>query len=404
MMKDSTRLVTLGRKPEQSAGMVNIPIYRGSTILSGSMAEWEQRKRDSLAGVPGVSSYGRFGNPTTHALEEAVAELEGGYRSLLFPSGLAAITTSLTALLAAGDHVLVADSVYGPTRDFVTGVLGRYGVQATFYAPSIGGDIAALLQPNTRAVYVESPGSETFDMQDIPAIAAAAHRAGAFVVMDNTWGTPLFFKPFEHGVDVSVQAATKYIVGHSDALLGIVTCNRDTWPLVRQAARTLGQTAGPEEAWLALRGLRTMEVRLKQHWRSGVQVAQWLEAQDEIEAVVHPALPSHPGHALWQRDFKGACGLFSVVLKSTSPQDVATFVDSLQFFGLGVSWGGYESLVVPFGADAARASGRWPWQGSALRLHIGLEDPDDLIADLRQALDRMSRSAPMAARLDRRAA
>lgn len=398
-MKENTRLVSVGRNSEKFFGLVNTPVFRGSTILSGSVAQWEQKKKDSANDMAGVSTYGRFGTPTTHALEEAVAQLEGGYRSLVFPSGLAAIATSLTALLSAGDHVLVTDSAYSPARTFLTRLLSRFGVQVSFYNPCIGSGIEALIQPNTRVVYVESPGSETFEIQDIPAIAQVAHRHGAKVVMDNTWGTPLFFKPFEHGVDVSVQAATKYIVGHSDAMLGIVTCTRDTWPVIKQASRDLGQTAGPEECFLALRGLRTMGVRLQQHWQSGLKVAQWLEGHDEVEAVLHPALPSHPGHALWKRDFKGACGLFSIVLKTTSQQEMAAFVDSLQLFGLGVSWGGFESLVIPFVPGSAHTGARWPWRGQALRLHVGLEDTDDLLADLRQGLARIMRSSESEPRL-----
>lgn len=390
-MKESTRLVSLGRDPERFGGMVNTPVFRGSTILSSSMAEWEQKKTDRANDVAGVSTYGRFGTPTTHALEDAVAQLEGGHRSLLFPSGLAAIVTTLTALLSAGDHVLVTDSAYSPTRTFLARVLSRYGVEMTLYDPRIGAGIEALMRPNTRVVYVESPGSETFEIQDIPAIAAVAHRHGARVVMDNTWGTPLFFKPFQHGVDVSVQAATKYIVGHSDAMLGVATCSREVWPLMRQVTQDMGQTAGPEEAYLALRGLRTMGVRLRQHGQSGLRVAQWLQGREEVEAVLHPALPDHPGHALWKRDFTGACGLFSVVLKTSSPEDVAAFVDNLKFFGLGVSWGGFESLVVPFTPGAAHTGARWPWRGQALRLHVGLEDVDDLIDDLAQALACMTR-------------
>ena len=390
-MKESTRLVSLGRDPERFGGMVNTPVFRGSTILSSSIAEWEQKKTDRANDVAGVSTYGRFGTPTTHALEDAVAQLEGGHRALLFPSGLAAIVTTLTALLSAGDHVLVTDSAYSPTRTFLARVLSRYGVEMTLYDPRIGAGIEALMRPNTRVVYVESPGSETFEIQDIPAIAAVSHRHGARVVMDNTWGTPLFFKPFQHGVDVSVQAATKYIVGHSDAMLGVATCSREVWPLMRQVTQDMGQTAGPEEAYLALRGLRTMGVRLRQHGQAGLRVAQWLQGREEVEAVLHPALPDHPGHALWKRDFTGACGLFSVVLKTSSPQDVAAFVDSLKFFGLGVSWGGFESLVVPFTPGAAHTGARWPWRGQALRLHVGLEDVDDLIDDLAQALACMAR-------------
>ena len=381
----NTLLVSAGRHPERFTGLVNTPVFRGSTILSTSLADWEDKHRRSMADEHGVSTYGRFGTPTHHALEEAMAVLEGGYRSVLCPSGLAAAVTALTSVLSAGDHVLVTDSAYSPTRTFLTRVLGRYGVEVTAYDPCLGSDISALLQPNTKVVYVESPGSETFEIQDVPAISAAAHAHGALVVMDNTWGTPLFFKPFEHGVDISIQAATKYIVGHSDAMLGIVTSTSAVWPRLLQTSRDLGQTAGPDDVYLALRGLRTLGVRLQQHSKSGIQVARWLAARPEVEAVMHPALPDHPGYALWKRDFKGACGLFAIALHQMPAAAFEAFIDSLQLFGLGLSWGGYESLVVPF-TPGGRSTQRWSYTGQAVRLHIGLEDPEDLINDLAQAL------------------
>lgn len=385
-MKESTHLVCAGRHPERFGGVVNTPIFRASTILAGSMAEWEEMKRARAAEEPGATTYGRYGTPTTHALEEAIAGLEGGYRSLVFPSGLAAASTALIALLSAGDHILVSDSAYSPTRAFLERVMARFGVEVETYDPVDGRPIEARFRPNTRVVYVESPGSETFDIQDIPAICAAAHKHGAYVVMDNTWGTPLYFKPFAHGVDVSIQAATKYIVGHSDAMLGVITCNRDTWPRIKQATHDMGQTAGPDDIYLALRGLRTLAVRLQRHWQSGLRVAEWLERQPQVEAVLHPALPSHPGHALWKRDFTGACGLFSVVLRTNSKASLAAFIDALEHFGLGVSWGGYESLVIPFTPGTGCTGPRWPYQGQAVRLHVGLEDPQDLIGDLRRGL------------------
>lgn len=384
-MKEDTQLVTVGRHPERFGGLVNTPICRASTILAGSMAEWEEMKRDRAAEEPGATTYGRYGTATTHAFEEAIAALEGGHRSLAFPSGLAAIVTTLTALLSAGDHVLVTYSAYSPTRSFLDHVLSRLGVEVEVYDPGCGKNIDSVMRSNTRVVYVESPGSETLEIQDIPAITAVAHAHGAFVVMDNTWATPLFFKPFEHGVDVSIHAATKYIVGHSDAMLGVVTCNEATWAQVKKTTQYMGQTAGPDDIYLALRGLRTMGVRLQRHWASGLRVAQWLEQQAEVEAVVHPALPSHPGHALWKRDFRGASGLFTVVLRASEDESVAAFVDALQHFGIGVSWGGYESLAIPF-TPGKHHGARWPYTGKAVRLHVGLEDPEDLIADLNRGL------------------
>ncbi|CAB3930320.1 cystathionine beta-lyase [Achromobacter insolitus] len=384
-MKEDTQLVTVGRHPERFGGLVNTPICRASTILAGSMAEWEEMKRARAAEEPGATTYGRYGTATTHAFEEAIAALEGGHRSLAFPSGLAAIVTTLTALLSAGDHVLVTYSAYSPTRSFLDNVLSRLGVEVEVYDPGCGKNIESVMRSNTRVVYVESPGSETLEIQDIPAITAVAHAHGAFVVMDNTWATPLFFKPFEHGVDVSIHAATKYIVGHSDAMLGVVTCNEATWAQVKKTTQYMGQTAGPDDIYLALRGLRTMGVRLQRHWASGLRVAQWLEQQAEVEAVVHPALPSHPGHALWKRDFRGASGLFTVVLRASEDESVAAFVDALQHFGIGVSWGGYESLAIPF-TPGKHHGARWPYTGKAVRLHVGLEDPEDLIADLNRGL------------------
>jgi cystathionine beta-lyase len=388
-MKEKTKVVSAGRHPERFAGMVNTPVFRGSTILSASLADWEAKKKRRAADEAGVSTYGRFGTPTHHALEEAIAELEGGYRAMVYPSGLAAGAAAVTALLSAGDHILVTDSAYSPTRTYITRVLGRYGVEVTPYDPCIGAGIEALIRPNTKVVYVESPGSETFEIQDIPAIAAVAHKHGAHVVMDNTWGTPLFFKPFEHGVDVSIQAATKYIVGHSDAMLGTVTCTKEVWPKIKQTTYDMGQTAGPDDVYLALRGLRTLSVRLAQHWKSGIQVAEWLSKQPQIEAVMHPALPSHPGHELWKRDFTGACGLFAMVLKPCSPAALEAFIDNLQLFGLGVSWGGFESLVIPF-TPGDRTTNRWQYAGQGVRLHVGLEDPEDLIKDLQRGLDAIA--------------
>ncbi len=391
-MKVNTQLVVAGRHPERFGGVVNTPIFRASTILASSMAEWDAMKHAQASDRHGAATYGRYGTPTTHALEEAIADLEGGYRALLYPSGLAAISTVLTALLASGDHVLVPDSAYAPSRQFLQQVMVRFGVHVEYYDPLIGAEISTLIRDTTRVVYVESPGSDTFEIQDVPAIAAAAHARNAFVVMDNTWGTPLFFKPFEHGVDVSIQAATKYIIGHSDATLGIATCNEAAWPKVKAASESMGQTTGPDDAYLALRGLRTMGLRLRQHSAAGLRVAQWLQARPEVEAVLHPGLQSHAGHALWKRDFKGACGLFSVVLATTSQKTLAAFVDSLEHFGLGLSWGGYESLVIPFTPGKAHVGARWPYKGLALRLHVGLEDVEDLLDDLDQGFAAMRQS------------
>lgn len=387
----ATFLAHAARQPEMHHGMVNTPIYRGSTILSSSLQQWESRKQPDNP----YASYGRFGTPTTAALEEVVAQAEGGYRSIVLPSGLAACTHAILSLVSSGDHVLLPDSVYGPTRAFAERVLARFGIEAEFYAPAIGAGIAALLRPHTRVVFVEAPGSGTFEMQDIPAIAAQARAADAYVVMDNTWATPLFFKPFEHGVDVSVQAGTKYIVGHSDAILGIATANERAWPLLQKGVQDFGQTIGPDDIFLALRGMRTLALRMQQHWATGLHLAQMLQQHPLVERVMHPALPQDPGHALWKRDFLGASGLFSIALRPMPRAALAAFVDSLQLFGIGLSWGGYESLVLPMDAPR-RNTAAWDLQGPLVRIHAGLEDAQDLAADLRQALQAAQRLLPQA--------
>jgi cystathionine beta-lyase len=387
--KDDTRVVHAGRHPERQHGAVNTPVYHASTILSPTLEDWERRKRDRVAGVPGVY-YGRFGTPTIQAFEEAVAELEGGAHCVVYPSGLAACAGALQAFLGAGDHVLIVDSVYGPTRNFANRVLKRFGVETTFYDPCIGAGIEALMRPNTRVVFVESPGSLTFEVQDVPAIAAVAHRHGATVVMDNTWGTPLYFKPFAHGVDVSIQAATKYLVGHSDALLGTVTCTEDTWPRLRAHTYDAGQTAAPDDVYLGQRGLRTLAVRLERHWQNGVALARWIARQPEVARVLHPALPEDPGYALWKRDFRGASGLFGVVLhEGVSKLAVAALLDGLELFGIGASWGGYESLVMPAEPAEVRTAARWPHRGPMFRVHAGLEAVEDLLGDFERGFARM---------------
>jgi len=387
-MRDETRVVHAGRHPEAFSGAVNPPVYHVSTVLSPNLADWEQKKKDYVAGRPGMY-YGRHGTPTLEALEEAVAALEGGHRSMLFPSGLAACAGAILSYVKAGDHILITDSAYGPTRRLGLRFLARFGVTAEFYDPLIGAGIQALLRPNTSVVVVEAPGSLTFEMQDIPAIAAAAHRCGATVVMDNTWATPLYFKPFEHGVDVSVQAATKYIVGHSDAMVGTVTVTTEAWPKLRETHVDLGQTAGPDDVYLAQRGLRTMATRLKQHWESGLRLAEWVSRQPEVERVLHPALAADPGHAIWKRDFRGASGLFGVVLKSVPRAAFAALIDGLELYGIGASWGGYESLVMPFDPREVRSATRWPDGGPCFRIHAGLESIDDLLSDLDAGFRRL---------------
>lgn len=389
-MKPDTALVHAGRHPERFQGCVNPPVYRTSTVLASSLAEWDAKQAQAATEDEPELFYGRYGTPTTRSLVEAVAELEGGYRSFAYPSGIAACTTAILACVTAGDHMLVPDSVYGPIRRIAGTLLKRMQVEVEFYDPAIGADIDALIRPNTSVVYVEAPGSLTFEMQDIPAIAAAAHRHGAVVIMDNTWGTPLYFKPFAHGVDISVQAATKYIVGHSDALLGVATATRELYGRLKATTGDLGQIASPDDCYVGQRGLRTMHVRLERHWASGVTVAEWLKQQPEVVQVMHPALPDDPGHALWKRDFTGACGLFAFVLDEAQQQKRDAFVSALNLFGLGGSWGGYESLIMP--VQPPRTATVWPHKGPCFRLHAGLEHIDDQIADLDRAFQAIRAS------------
>jgi len=391
-MRDETKAVHSGRHPEDHQGAVNPPVYHASTILSDSVEEYLRKRTDWQREVPGTY-YGRFGTPTLASLEEAIMVLEGGHRCAVYPSGLAACSGALLAFLAAGDHVLMTDNVYGPTRNLARGILKRYGVATTFFDPLIGKGIVSLIQPNTRVIYLESPGSLTFEVQDVPAIAEAAHRHGITVIMDNTWATPLYFKPFAHGVDVSVHAATKYIVGHSDAMLGAISCTKEAWPRLRAHTFENGQTAGPDDVYLAQRGLRTLAVRLQRHWENGTALAEWIARQAEVERVLHPALPGDPGHAIWKRDFLGASGLFGVVLKEgVSEKAVNAMIDGLELYGIGASWGGYESLVVPFHPQEARTATKWPYKGPCFRIHAGLEAIEDLIADLYAGFTRLRAS------------
>jgi cysteine-S-conjugate beta-lyase len=374
--KPETRLATAGRNPKAQYGFVNPPIVRGSTVLYPTA--------DDLHAHRGEFQYGRHGTPTTKALQDALMALEGPQCAGvgLAPSGLAAISTTLLAVLKAGDHLLVCDNVYRPTRNFCEGILTRYGVETGYFDPRIGSGIEQLLKSNTRAVVVEAPGSQSFEMPDIPAIAAVAHRHGALVIDDNTWATPLYHRSLELGVDISLQAGTKYIGGHSDIMFGTISANAKAWPLVTEGIRLLGVCAGPDDVFLALRGLRTLGVRLAQHYRSGLEMARWLAARPEVMQVMHPALESDPGHAIWKRDFTGASGLFSIMLQPKPQKAVDALLDTLKLFGMGYSWGGFESLAIPFDCAAYRTATKWEPAGPTLRLHIGLEDIEDLKADL----------------------
>lgn len=389
-MKKETLITTAGRHPEKNFGIVNPPVYHASTIVYPSMAAHDEMRKKRFENV----TYGRVGTPTTQAFEEAVAALEGGYRAVSLASGLNALTTAVLAMVKAGDHVLVSDSVYGPLRIFCDEVLSRFGVEATYFDPLIGANIASLFRKNTRLICTECPGSLTFEMQDIPAICKAARDAGILTMMDNTWSGGLYFQPFAHGIDISVQAATKYISGHSDVMLGTVTtATEENWLKVKQMAVKLGQCAGPDDCYLGLRGMRTLAVRLKQHQENGLRLARWFQDRPEVARVVHPALPQDPGHQIWKRDFTGACGLFGVMLKPYPKAAVDAFIDTLELFGLGYSWGGYESLIVPAKPGPIRTATRWGEDAPYLRLHAGLEDTADQIADLERGFAALGKLA-----------
>lgn len=382
---DKTRLVHAGRDPSAQHGFVNTPVYRGSTVLYETVAALESKKQPY--------TYGRRGTPTVRALEAAINELEGGAECRLTASGYQAVTTAILAFVETGDHILVADHVYQPTRQFCDYMLKRLGVETEYYDPLIGGDIAGLVRENTRLIYTESPGSQTFEMQDIPAIAAVAKARDLWLLNDNTWASGLYYQPLAHGADVSIQAATKYIVGHADAMLGAITSNARAARHVERAAGHLGVCPGSEETFLGLRGMRTLDVRLERHHKSALEIAAWLQQRPEVSRVLYPALPDDPGHAIWSRDFTGACGLFSVILKPASKAAVAAMLDGLELFGMGFSWGGYESLVIPFDCASYRTATNWQPEGPALRFHIGLEDPADLTRDLEAGFGRLKDSA-----------
>ncbi|PSC05501.1 cystathionine beta-lyase [Alsobacter soli] len=376
-----TRLVHAGRDPSEQHGFVNTPIYRGSTVLYPTM--------DDVLNRRGRYSYGTKGTPTIESLETAWTQLAGAAGSVLLPSGLAAIAIALQTCLKAGDHLLVTDSVYRPTREFCEGLLKRFGVETTYFDPALGAAVESLFRPNTTAILTEAPGSQSFEMQDVPAIAEVAHRRGLCVLMDNTWATPIFFPPHERGVDIAIEAGTKYLSGGSDLLMGLVSANAEWFPRLRQTFDLIAPCAGPEDAFLCLRGIRTMALRLKEHEKQALDMARWLEARPEVHQVLHPALESHPGHALWKRDFSGSSGLFSVLLKPASRTQVAALLDDLKLFGMGYSWGGFESLVIPFDCSTYRTATTWSPPGPALRFHIGLESLDDLKADLAAGFERM---------------
>ncbi len=380
-----TRIVGAGLDPHGNSGIINPPVYHASTVLFPTVKDLKR-----VVGDPFNNTYyGRFGTPTSAAFEDAVAEIEGGERAIATSSGLAAITCALTAFLKSGDHLLVADTVYEPTRKFCNGILKGFGVETEYYDPLIGDGIAALIRDNTRVVFMESPGSLTFEVQDVAAIAAAAKARGVVSMLDNTWGTPLFFRPFEHGVDIAIEAATKYISGHADVMLGVIIMNEPHFKRLKTVTVALGNSAGPDDCYLGLRGLRTLSVRLARHQETGLTLARWLAERPQVARVLHPALANDPGHELWKRDFTGSCGLFGVELNPVAAEKVTAMLDGFELFGMGFSWGGFESLILPMEPKYSRSATTWDGKGPLLRIHAGLEDPADLIADLEAGLERL---------------
>ncbi|MCP5361877.1 MAG: cystathionine beta-lyase [Hyphomicrobiales bacterium] len=396
-MKKGTELVHLGRAKGNFQGAVNPPVYQTSTVLFPTLEAYHDAERGRehyQSGPEGTRTdpaYGIGGTSTTFILQDALQTLEGGECCLITPSGLSAVTLALMSFTKAGDHILVVDTVYGPTRRFCNKTLKQYGVEVTFFDPTIGAGIEALIQENTALIFLESPGSLTFEVMDIPAITAIAQARGVKTLIDNSWATPLFYNPLSHGVDVVIHALTKYIGGHADLILGAVIGNKKAATPLMKTYKNLGITASPQECYIALRGLRTLQARMERHQRSALEVARWLQARPEVSRVLYPALPEDPGHAIWKRDFSGAASLFSVVLKRHYPfEQIASFVNQLRYFGIGCSWGGYESLVLDMNPSGTRSATSWQPEGSALRFYIGLESPEDLVADLEQAFVRLS--------------
>ncbi|KKB82761.1 cystathionine beta-lyase [Devosia limi DSM 17137] len=379
-----TLLTHLGREPDDQFGFVNTPVYRGSTVLFKTLDDIESQQQRFL--------YGRAGNPTTEGVETIVTALEGAYRTRLVPSGLAAITIAILSCVEAGDEILVTDSAYEPGRKFADGFLARMGVTTRYYDPRIGAGLAELITPRTKAVLAESPGSLTFEIQDIPALAEVTRKAGIKLLVDNSWASPLFLRPLSLGADIVIHAGTKMFVGHSDAFAGTISTTKESWAAVEATRGALGFFTSGDEAYLVARGLRTLAIRMKEHERRTLEIASWLETQPEVSKVYHPALPSHPDHALFKRDFSGSGSLFSFTLKPAPRASVAAFIDHLSLFTMGYSWGGYESLCTPITPGRIRTAVKWTEEGNMFRLHIGLEGVDDLKADLAAAIERYARA------------
>ena len=387
-MKKETKIINAGRKSKWTRGVVNPPVERASTVVFDSVKEMKHATANK---TNQVLFYGRRGTSTSFAFSDAMTELEGGAGCAVYPSGTAAITNAILAFVKTGDHILMVDTAYEPTRDYCDKILAKLGIETTYYDPLVGCDIESLIQPNTRVVFLESPGSITMEVQDVPAIAEVAHRHNCVVMLDNTWSAGVNFQPFDYGVDVSVQAATKYIVGHSDVMLGTATANEAHWPQLRESSYTMGQCTSPDDLYLAMRGIRTLPVRLQQHQASALKIAQWLSRREEVEKVLHPALASCPGHEVFERDFTGSNGLFSFVLNCGNQAALTALLDGMEHFKMGYSWGGFESLILGVAkVNNLRSATQWPYEYPLIRIHVGLENVDDLIADLEQGFARLN--------------
>jgi cystathionine beta-lyase len=398
-MKKETLAVISGKDYLKNSGAVNPPVYRTSTVLFPTLAAYRDSDngKDFYHNADNLKtadfSYGLTGTPTTFALEKLLSEIDDADHTIVTPSGLSAITTTLLAFLSAGDHILVTDTVYGPTRRFCNKELKRLGIETTFYDPLIGAGIADLIRDNTKIVFTESPGSLTFEIQDIPAISKAAHAKGAVLILDNSWATSLYFNAFAHGVDVSIQAGTKYIGGHSDLLLGTISTTDKHVDTIFKTFKNLGVHTDPDACYMAMRGLRTMPTRLKAHEKAALNIAKWLEKRPEVAKVLHPAFASCPGHEIWQRDFTGSTGLFAIILdKKYSFEALSNMIDNMEIFGIGASWGGFESLAIVFDPQPIRTAVKWQETGSCVRLYIGLEAEEDLIRDLEKGFERLKKS------------
>lgn len=386
-MKNETKIISAGRKSEWTKGVVNPPVQRASTIVFDSV---KAMKHAGANKTKQTLYYGRRGTTTSFAFSDAMVEVEGGAGCALYPSGTAAITNAIISFVKAGDHILMVDNAYEPTRDYCENILKKLNIETTYYDPLIGAGIEALIKENTTLIFLESPGSITMEVQDVPAIAEIAHQHNCIVMLDNTWGAGINFQPFDYGVDVSVQAATKYIVGHSDVMLGTATATEEYWPQLRENSYIMGQCTSPDDLYLALRGLRTLSVRMNQHESNALKIAHWLAERDEVETVLHPALRSCPGHEFFERDFNGSNGLFSFVLKDSQQWNTTAMLDGMHHFKMGYSWGGFESLILAVNnVNAMRSATTWPYKSPLIRLHVGLENVDDLIEDLAAGFERL---------------